>query len=112
MLDYLKQIEGDHDVVFFIPHEEENKIHLETKSFIEKGDKLDGSEIGDCYQIILFKIEEDGTPKHLDMFEAILTKPLEYISTLIPQDWYGVICKKTTTSSNFMNSTFDKLKEV
>ena len=60
MLEYLKQFDGDHDVLFFIPHDEENKIHLEAKSFVEKGEKLNGSEMGDCYQIILFKIEEDG----------------------------------------------------
>ena len=112
MLDYLKQFDGDHDVLFFIPHEEENKILLEAKTFMEKGEKLGGSEMGDCYQIILFKTEEDGTPKYLDMFEAILSKPVEYISTLIPQNWYGVVCKKTTKSGEYMNTMFDKLKEV
>ena len=112
MLEYLKQFDGDHDVLFFIPHDEENKIHLEAKSFVEKGEKLNGSEMGDCYQIILFKIEEDGTPKNLELFEAILVKPIEYISTLIPQDWYGIICKKTTKSDDFVKSTFDNLKTI
>ena len=112
MLEFLKELDGDSDAIFFVPHEDDNKIHIETKTFLEKDEKLDGSVMGDCYHIILFKTEEDGSPKNLEMFEAILIKPLEYISTLIPQDWYGVVCKKTTKSGEYMNTMFDKLKEV
>ena len=112
MLEFLKQVDGDCDAIFFIPHEDDNKIHIETKTFLAGHEKLDGSEMGDCYHILLFKTEEDGTPKNLEMFEAILIKPLEYISTLIPQEWYGVVCKKTTNSSEYMTTMFDKLKEA
>ena len=112
MLDFLKQVGRDYDALFFIPHEDEDKMQIETKKFAEQSEKIGGSELGDCYHILLFKTEEDGTPKHLEMFDAILSKPLEYISELIPCDWYGVICKKTTSSSTYMNSIFDNLKAL
>jgi hypothetical protein len=40
------------------------------------------------------------------------TEPLEYISRMIKCDFYGVVAKKTTTSSDFIQNMFDKLKEI
>jgi len=34
------------------------------------------------------------------------------MSTLIPDDWYGIICRKTTTSKEFVEDTFDKIKAL
>jgi hypothetical protein len=39
-------------------------------------------------------------------------EPLEYISTLIKGDWYGIVARKTTTSQKFIDTIFDKLIEV
>ena len=61
---------------------------------------------------ITSKTDEQGNTEKLDNYEAILVSPLDYMQMLIPQDWYGMICKKTTTSSQFVQIMFDKLKEV
>lgn len=113
MLEFLKELDGsNHDAIFFVPGEEENEIHIETKSLLDPGEKLGGSEIGDSYHIILFKTDEENGPKDLDRWEAILLNPLEYISTLIPQNWFGMVCRKTTTSGKFADDLFDKLKSM
>jgi hypothetical protein len=113
MLDSLKQFKDeDYDSILFMPTEEENQVHFQVSKYKEPGIKLDGSTIGDCYHIILFKEDEEGLVINLDMFEAILMAPLEYISQLLPDEWFGIICKKTTTSEKYVLETFDNLKEV
>jgi hypothetical protein len=61
---------------------------------------------------MLFKQDDEGNPVDPDLFEAILTEPLEYVSRMITCDFYGLVAKKTTTSNEFIQNTFDKLKEV
>jgi hypothetical protein len=111
VLEFLKDFENVSDAVFFIPGEKDG-LRIEGKNLAEPGEKVEGTELGDWYHIILFKMDEEGNPKNLDMFEGILVRPMEYISGLIPSDWYGVICRKTTTSSTFVQKLFDSLKEV
>lgn len=112
MLDYLKQFEKQsYDTFMFLPGEKEEDIHIETNEFKEKGNKLGGSNLGDCYDIIIFK-DKKGDVDNLERFDAILIEPLEYISMLIPLDFYGVICKKTTTSGKLMDGIFDKFHQV
>ena len=43
----------------------------------------------------------------LDKFEGILVEPREYVSRMIKEDWYGYICRKTTTSEKVSNEIFD-----
>jgi len=31
---------------------------------------------------------------------------------MIKEDWFGVVCRKTTTSDEFVNNVFAKLQEV
>jgi hypothetical protein len=95
----------------FLPGEKEEDIHIETNELREKGKKIGGSNLGDCYDIIIFK-DKEGDVDNLERFDAILIEPLEYVSMLIPLDFYGVICKKTTTSGKLMDGIFDKFHQV
>ena len=113
MLEFLKTLnDADYDTYLFLPGEEENKIHVQGSMYKDPGTKLGGSMLGDCYHIILFKEDDEGAVIKLDLFEAILSAPLEYISMLMPDDWYGIICKKTTTSQPYVQKTFDNIKEM
>jgi hypothetical protein len=114
MKDYLKHLaDEDYDTFFFLPHDDKKgQMCIQGNILNDPGIKLDGSASGDCYHIILFKYDKKGNPIHLDKFEAILMAPLEYMSTLIPDDWYGIICRKTTTSKEFVEDTFDKIKAL
>lgn len=96
------------DVMFFLPGEKQETIHLEQQVYKKPGKKLDGSVLGDAYHIVLFKIRESEMVD-LDNFDAILIDPFTYISQLIPQNWYGLVAKKTTTSKKFLKFTLDNL---
>ncbi len=76
------------------------------------GTKIGGSKLGDSFDIIVFREDSDGKLIDPEKFEAILMEPVEYISTLIKGDWYGIVARKTTTSQKFVDTIFDKLIEV
>ena len=117
MLDYLQKLkndpEGPFDAIFFLPGDEEGQVHIEANQFKNPGEPLGGSCMGHSYEVVLFK--DDATNDKLidvDRFEAVFSDPYEYISNLIPQDWFGMIVRKTTTSGKFIQNIFDKLQKV
>jgi hypothetical protein len=110
MLDFLKDFNKDeHDAIFFLPGEQKDSVQIEAATYKNPGEKLGGSTMGDSYHVILFKEAKDGELVDVDQFEAIFTDPFEYISELIPKQWYGIMAKRTTTSNNFIQNTFAKL---
>jgi hypothetical protein len=114
MLEFLKELKNEqYDAIFFIPGPKENSVHVEGSKYKDPGEKLNSSKfgLGDMYHTIIFKEDENGNVDGLELFEAIFSDPLEYISNMIEMDWYGLVCKKTTTSSQFVKDVFDKMKE-
>jgi len=117
MLDYLKKLkddpEGPYDAIFFLPGDKEGQIHIEASLLKEPGEPLGGSSMGHTYQVVLFKDDaEHDKLYNVDRFEAIFCDPYEYISNLIPQNWFGIVVRKTTTSGDFVQRIFDKMQEV
>jgi hypothetical protein len=114
MLEILKDFKkNDFDMLMFTPNlKKEDTIDVETVQYIDRGEKIDYSTMGDAYHIVLFREDEDGDVVDFDHFEAILTDCLEYASGLIPYSWYGFICKKTTTSHTILNKILDNIKNM
>jgi len=113
MLDFLKEVKSENfDAVFFVPGENENMVRVEGAKYKDPGESVGGNKMGDMYHIMLFKQDDHGNPVDPDLFEAILTEPLEYVSRMITCDFYGFVAKKTTTSGSFVDNTFDKIKEL
>lgn len=115
MLECLRELDKEnYDAYFFLPTEEngEEGIHLQGSEYKDPGDQLGANSIGNCYHIILFRQGDEGQTTDLDKFDAILGAPLEYISEMMVNDWFGIICRKTTTSSKFVEEAFDNLKET
>jgi hypothetical protein len=115
MLDFLKEMNDDdieYDAIFFLPGEKPNTLQIEGSVYKDPGEKTGGGVMGDGYHIIIFRenAEEDKL-YDIDRFDAVLTHPIEYISRMIKDNWFGIVAKKTTTSNNFIQNTFDKLKE-
>jgi hypothetical protein len=111
MLDFLKELQKENfDALFFLPGDKKDQLHIEGALYKDPGESVGGNELGKEYHVILFKENVDGI-YNVDQFDAIFTEPLEYMSTLIPDNWYGVFAKKTTTSESFMKKVFDKLQE-
>ena len=117
MLDFLKKLkedpDGPYDAIFFLPGDKEDEIHIEGNLFKNAGEPIGGSEMGPLYEVVLFRDDKENDKLYaVDRFEAVFSDPYEYISNLIPQDWFGMIVKKTTTSSGFIQRIFDKLTEA
>ena len=114
MLDYLAEVGDEFDALFFLPvSEDDESVHIVTNRYKNPGEEVTGNEIGKWWHILLFKCnEESGAVEHLDTFDAIFADPREYISGLIPQGWYGIVAKKTTTSNNFLDDAIDKFKSM
>ena len=107
MLEFLKDVE--YDSVFFVPHpEDDNQVKIEVASYKNKGEKIGGSAMGDLFDIILFRYDDDKGVVDLDRFDAILSDPKVYISRLIKDDWYGMVSLKTTESGEMANGVFAK----
>ena len=112
MLEFLKEFKkSEFDMLMFTPTEEDDTINVEAVKYVDPGEKIDFSKMGDSYHIVLFREAEDGSIVDFDHFDAILTDCLEYVSGLIPYDWYGFICKKTTTSHVVLNKILDNIKK-
>jgi hypothetical protein len=117
MLEYLKKLkndpEGPFDAIFFLPGENDDEVHIEASIFKTPGEKIGGNSLGDSYEVVLFKDDTENDKLYdVDRFEAIFLDPYEYISNLIPQNWFGMVVRKTTTSGGFIQRIFDKLEKV
>ena len=113
MLEFLRSISKEpYDTITFISGDKKDSLEVMANCYKDGGTKIGGSELGDNFDIILFREDSDGKLIEPDRFEAILMEPLEYISNLIKGDWYGIIARKTTTSNTFIQKAFDKLQEV
>jgi hypothetical protein len=115
MLDFLKPIsKREYDVVTFFESPEQDKIQVECNSYSDPGEAVGYSSVGFMYHIILVKNHDEDPDKftNFDAFDAILACPMTYISQLIPQGWYGIIAKKTTTSQKFIDKSIDNLKKL
>jgi hypothetical protein len=111
MLEVLREI-NEYDTIFFVPHpENENQVKIDVALYREKAEKLNGSEMGDMFDIILFRMDEEDVTD-LDRFEGILVEPRTYISRMIKDDWYGMITRKTTTSHQLADEVFANWKEM
>lgn len=106
MLDFFKQVK-EYDSIFFVPHpDDEDQVKIDIALYKEPGEKLDGTSLGDMYDIIIFRLNEEYDVTDLDRFEGILVDPRVYVSRMIKEDWYGGIFKKTTTSKKMSDEVF------
>jgi hypothetical protein len=96
----------------FLPGKNNNLIHVEASNYREKQNYIDGSHLGKCFHILLFKEDKNGIMCDIDLFEGIVGEPLEYISLLIPNGWFGMLCKKTTNSTKFVQKILDSIKNI
>jgi hypothetical protein len=105
MLDYLQPLKtADVDVIMFFEGSKPDSIKIEGTQYEDRGVPVGGNDLGNAYHIMLCKDHPTEDKYHqFDEFEAILAEPLEYISGLIPSGWYGVIARKTTTSTELVN---------
>ena len=115
MLDMLKNT-PPFDILWFQPGPQPDSTMVSCADYKDPGEKLDKSELGDSYHIVLFKLNEmyeNNKKMHFvkdfDTFDAVLSGPLEYLSGLIKNGWFGILAKKTTTSKVLIQHYIDNL---
>jgi hypothetical protein len=111
MLESLNKFKGKNFDVLYCVSTDNRGVDVYGNYYEGEVTRLDESELGSNYHIILFKEDTKGQLYNADMFEAILIDPLEYLSGLLPQGWFGVFFKKTTASGTIVKVLFDKLTE-
>jgi hypothetical protein len=113
MLDFLRELKNENfDIIHFISGDEKDTLDVRTNLYKDSAESIETTSLGNKYHIILFRENDKGIVINPDKFEAILLDPLEYISELIPQRWYGIIARKTKSSGKFIDNLFDNMMEV
>ena len=112
MLDVLRGIK-EYDTIFFVPHpEDDEQVKIEVAQYKTTSEKVPGSEMGDMFEIILFRLDEEDKVTDLDRFDGILTEPRTYVSRMIKDDWYGMVSRKTTTSNTITDKVFANWQDL
>jgi hypothetical protein len=86
--------------------DEKGDVAISSFLFKFPGEKTGGNKSGDLYDIIIFP---EDPPKMPEKFQAILLSPLDYIENMIDNGFLGLISKVTTTSAEFVDTTFEAL---
>ena len=110
MLNVFQQIKN-YDTIFFVPNpdsKDDSEVQIEVAQYKDPGEKVGGSEMGDLFEIIVFRLDDDYKVTDLDKFEGILVEPREYVSRMIKEDWYGLVSRKTTNSHKLTSDIFAK----
>ena len=95
-----------YDGVYFLPGDDESELvisYFDFKGDMEGGVPVEGSKIGDVWQVAFFKKDEEGNPVFDDHFEAILVDPATWIKNLAGSGVYGCAVKKTDKSSDWFD---------
>ena len=108
MKEYLRPLKNrDFDGINFYRNEN-GDFEVSAFNYKTPGTKLEGSSLGELYDIIIFNEE---SPKMPERFQAVLISPLDYISRIIDDGFLGVVAKATTNSDNFMTDAFNHMSK-
>ena len=90
--------EANVDAITFVPNPDNNdETVIHGLTYTEKGETIGSSSMGDLFDIILFR-ENEETFYDNEQFEAILVCPYTYGEKMMNDGHFGMIARKTTTS--------------
>lgn len=97
------------DGISFFPSEDEANLDIRGFMYNKKSKYEIHENLGHRYHIILYKSDENRVVCEPDNFTAILTDPRVYVSNMINYGFYGLVVKKTKTSTKFINGLYKKI---
>lgn len=103
-----KIFEGDPDGITFLPTP---SLDLTLAGFMyQRKSKYEKSNAGHhLYHIMIYKSDKHGNVYHPDNFTAILTDPYVYVNHLVQCGFFGMVVKKTKSSTRFVNDVYKKV---
>ena len=108
MREFLQQLKNnDFDGINFYRNED-GDLEFSQFQFKDPGEKIGGTELGDCFDIII--VQEDP-PKMPERFQAILISPIDYVDRMAEVGFYGVVTKFTTTSKEIMDDIMVNMED-
>ena len=109
---FKKMKEANCDAITFVPNPENNvETVIHGLSYVDKGDTIGSSSMGDLFDIILFR-ENEETFYDNEQFQAILVCPYTYSEKMMEDGHFGMIARKTTTSAEIVEPFRQKINEL
>jgi hypothetical protein len=111
---FVKMKDAKCHAIAFLPSENpEEQAIIQGLHYKELGDTIKTqSDIGDLYDIIIFRGDIDKGFSDLEQFEAVLSCPFTYSDRMYHGNYYGVVAKKTTTSNEVVDSLIEKIGDL
>ncbi len=108
-------IANDYDGFYFQPvsNDDVEISYFKYNEDKDRGEKVNGSEMGDIFQIVIWKYSDNSLPAIDDNYEAVLVDPVTYAKQLIDSSvpMYGVIVRKTSESFKFVESYINRFDQ-
>lgn len=103
-----------YDLVYFLPHENEEGAEGIKFQFCELppdelGTPIEQGIMGDKWHLIFFNEDDEGLPRLEDNFEAILVDPATYLQGLLGAGVYGCVIRKTDKSQKWVDDYLDRI---
>lgn len=100
----------DHDGFYILPGDDDGlkMSYFDFKDEFDKGEKIGGSNMGDCYHVLFFRRGEDNLPVLDDHFEGIFAEPETYVKGLLGAEIFGCFVKKTENSWKWVDDYLTK----
>ena len=99
------------DCYSFLP-EANMTTSIRIGTYDAESNLVDNTEMGPCFHIFVFKLNDSFVMEDDDYYEAVLTFPVTYINSLIECGFYGIIFKKTDASLKYHEELIDNVKRI
>jgi hypothetical protein len=111
---FKKMKEAKCHAIAFLPSENpEEQAIIQGLHYKDHGEIVKTqSDIGDLYDIIIFRGDIDDGFGELEQFEAVLSCPFTYSDRMYHGNYFGIVAKKTSTSGEVVKSLLEKIGDL
>jgi hypothetical protein len=112
MIEPLRSITS-YDMLFFTPNVNvEGAVDVTSAHYKDAGTDVEPGIMGNVYDIVLFRLDEEGEVQDLDRFDGVLIDPKVYVSRLVKEQWFGVVARKTDTSIKVIDDVYQSWVDI
>jgi hypothetical protein len=102
-----------HAITFLPSEKPEEQAIIQGLHYKEHGETIKTqSDMGDLYDIIIFRGDVKDGYTDLEKFEAVLACPYTYSDRMYHGNYFGLVAKRTTTSNEVVESLLEKIGDL